>query len=133
MDNGSRVITTKLFHFSWLGTWKILLHYHSSVFFLEKLVKTKLCRISFTKLTSVQMLTCQNDRICKKKSALLEGNVTQINLVKIISSFLSLSSSQDHRRAQIGKDFKDIMGVSCEVRPGYSGLYLIWIVHSSGS
>lgn len=31
----------------------------------------------------------------KKKSALLEGNVTQINLVKIISSFLSLSSSQE--------------------------------------
>lgn len=68
MGNGSRVITTKLFHFSWLGTWKILLHYHSSVFFLEKFVITKLCRISFTKRSSVQMLTCQNERICEKIS-----------------------------------------------------------------
>lgn len=68
-----------------------------------------------------------------RKSALLEGNVTWINLDEIISSFLSLSSSQDHRRTQVGKDFREVMGVSCEVRPGYSGLYPVGIVDSSGS
>lgn len=68
-----------------------------------------------------------------RKSALLEGNVTWINLVEIISSFLSLSSSEDHRRTRVGKDIKEVMGVSCEVRPGYSGLYAVGIVDSSGS
>lgn len=68
-----------------------------------------------------------------RKLPLLEGNVTWINLVKIISSFLSLSSSQDHRRTRVGKDFREIMGLSCEVRPGNSGLYPVGIVDSSGS
>lgn len=68
-----------------------------------------------------------------RKSALVERNVTQIDSDKIISGFLSLSSSQDHSRTQVGKDFKEVMGVSCEVRPGYSGLYPIGIVDSSGS
>lgn len=68
-----------------------------------------------------------------RKSALLERNATQINLDKIISTFLSRLSSQDHRRTQVGKDFKEVMGVSCEVRPGYSGLYPVGIVDSSGS
>lgn len=68
-----------------------------------------------------------------RKSALVERNVTQIDWDEIISGFLSLSSSQDHSRTQVGKDFKEVMGVSCEVRPGYSGLYPIGIVDSSGS
>lgn len=68
-----------------------------------------------------------------RKSALVERNVTQIDSDEIISGFLSLSSSQDHSRTQVGKDFKEVMGVSCEVRPGYSGLYPIGIVDSSGS
>lgn len=68
-----------------------------------------------------------------RKSALVERNVTQIDSDEIISGFLSLSSSQDHSRTQVGKDFKEVMGVSCEVRPGYSGLYPVGIVDSSGS
>lgn len=64
-----------------------------------------------------------------RKLPLLEGNITWINLVKIISTFLSLSSSQDHRRTGVGKDFREVMGVSCEVRPGNS----VGIVDSSGS
>lgn len=52
-----------------------------------------------------------------RKSALVERNVTQIDWDEIISGFLSLSSSQDHSRTQVGKDFKEVMGVSCEVRP----------------
>lgn len=63
-----------------------------------------------------------------RKLPLLEGNVTWINLVKMISSFLSLSSSQDHRRTRVGKDFRELM-VSCEVRAGNSA----GIVDSSGS
>lgn len=94
MGNGSRVITTKLFHFSWLGTWKILLHYHSSVFFLEKFVITKLCRISFTKWSSVQMLTCQNERICEKISFSREKCNTDWLRTKL---FLVFWACQVHR------------------------------------
>lgn len=45
-------------------------------------------------------------RASARKLALLEENVTQIKLDKIISSFRSLSNSQDHRRTRVGKDFK---------------------------
>lgn len=64
-----------------------------------------------------------------RKLPLLDRNVTWINLAKIISSFLSLSSSQEHRRTRVAKDFREDMGVGCEVRPGNS----IGIVDSSGS
>lgn len=106
-------------------------------FFLENTVVTEVYRTSFPNWVFVQMLTSQNVRFCKKISFVKrEKSVTWISLNEIIRSFLNLSHSWDHRITQVGRDFRKSPNltsdrVSCEVRPGYMGLYPVWILDSS--
>lgn len=59
-----------------------------------------------------------------------------ISLNEIICSFLNLSHSWDHRITQVGRGFRRSPNltsdrVSSEVRPGYMGLYPVWILDLS--